>query len=200
MEHYYTSKPTSKIIEHTYSQKARNISMVFTTASGLFSQKQIDTGSLLLIDECICKNSWKILDLGCGYGPIGITLKKSYPNINVTFTDINTRAIEYVKKNLLLNNVEINETIELVNGDGFGDISGLYDAIYLNPPQSAGKELCLRLIEQSRDFLNANGNLQIVARKNKGGESLSQHMLSVFGNVDCVAKRSGFWIYISYKK
>lgn len=198
-EHYYTPKPTSRVVEYNFSQILRGHELKFTTASGLFSQKQIDTGSVLLIDKCILKPSWKILDLGCGYGPVGIALKKAEPTISVTFTDVNTRAVEYVKKNLIQNGVEIDATVELVSGDGYGSVTGLFDAIYLNPPQSAGKELCLQLISQARDFLKPNGNLQIVARKNKGGATLAEHMRSVFGNVDDVAKQSGFWIYISYK-
>jgi len=200
MEHYYTPNPTSKIVEHTFSQVARNQQLSFVTASGLFSQTHIDTGSLLLIDEGLIQPNWKILDLGCGYGPVGIAFKRSEPTIHVTFADVNSRAIEYVKKNLKLNNLKANATIELTSGDGFATVTGLFDAIYLNPPQSAGKDLCFSLIEKSREYLKNGGNLQIVARKNKGGESLSQQMQNVFGNVDAVSKRSGFWIYISYKK
>jgi len=200
MEHYYTPKPSSKIIEHSFLVAARSQQLTFLTASGLFSQKQIDTGSLLLIDKGLLKPNWRILDLGCGYGPVGIALKKSEPTISVTFTDVNTRAVEYVKKNLKQNGIDIDSSVELVSGDGFAAVTGLFDAIYLNPPQSAGKELCLHLIEKSREFLKPGGNLQIVARKNKGGETLSQYMQTVFGNVDSIAKQSGFWIYISYKQ
>ncbi len=202
MEHYYTPKPSSKIIEHSFSQLARGQQLSFITASGLFSQEQIDTGSLLLIEKGILKKEWCILDLGCGYGPVGISFKKSEPTIHVTFTDVNTRAVEYTEVNLRQNNIPIDKSIELVNGDGFDAIDKQlpFDAIYLNPPQSAGKDLCFNLIEKSKEHLKIGGNLQIVARKNKGGETLAKHMESVFGNVEPIAKQSGFWVYISYKK
>lgn len=199
-EHYYTPKPTSRVIAYNFSQAIRGQELKFTTASGLFSQKQIDTGSQLLIEKGIVKANWRILDLGCGYGPVGIVFKKVEPTISVTFTDVNTRALEYVQKNLVQNSIEIDGSVEMVSGNGYGSVTGLFDAIYLNPPQSAGKELCLQLIASAREYLKSNGNLQIVARKNKGGATLAEHMRNVFGNVDSVAKQSGFWIYISYKQ
>ena len=100
------------------------------------------------------------------------------------------------KKNLKLNDVK-GKTIQ---SDGFKKINEEFDAVLLNPPQVAGKDVCFMLIEESFTHLNKGGNLQIVARHNKGGKTLSEKMRSVFGNVEETAKGSGYRVYLSLKK
>ncbi len=200
-DHYYSPKPTSSIVESQFTQTVRGVECTFITASGLFSQKHVDTGSILLIESAVIEKGNKILDLGCGYGPVGIYLKKVEPSLRITFSDVNTRAVQYVKRNLQKNSIEpTDQSIEIVSGNGYASVNGLFDVILLNPPQSAGKQLCFDLISRAKEFLNPSGSLQIVARRNKGGETLSQHMRDVFGNVEPVSKMSGFWVYRSVKQ
>ncbi len=193
MEHYFTKSPKSEIKILKIKEKLRNKEIEFYTASGLFSLKNIDKGSKLLTEKCIIKNNWKILDLGCGYGIIGLALKLAYPNMEVTFSDINERAIQLTNMNLKLHNIKA----KAIQSNSFENIKDKFDTILLNPPQTAGKEICFKLIEDSKEHLKNKGLLQIVARHNKGGKDLSKKMLETFHNVKETAKSKGYRIYIS---
>jgi len=193
MEHYFTKSPKSEIKIFKIKNKLRNKEIEFYTASGLFSLKNIDKGSKLLTEKCIIKNNWKILDLGCGYGIIGLALKLAYPNMEVTFSDINERAIQLTNMNLKLHNIKA----KAIQSNSFENIKDKFDTILLNPPQTAGKEICFKLIEDSKEHLKNKGLLQIVARHNKGGKDLSKKMLETFHNVKETAKSKGYRIYIS---
>ncbi|MEK6947488.1 MAG: methyltransferase, partial [Nanoarchaeota archaeon] len=111
-------------------------------------------------------------------------------------TDINKRAVMLAKKNAELNNVKA----EIYQGNLYEKIKDNdFDAVVSNPPNTAGKELCFRLIEESKNYLKQDGSLQIVARHNKGGKTLSKKMEEVFGNVKVIAKKSGYFVYMSVK-
>lgn len=193
MEHYFTKSPKSKLRLFKIKTKLRNREIEFCTASGLFSARSIDRGSELLINKCIIKDNWKILDLGCGYGIIGLSMLLTNPTIKLTFSDINERAIQLTKMNLKKYNLSAN----VIQSNGFENLKERFNTILLNPPQTAGKELCYKLIKDSKDHLVKNGLLQIVARHNKGGKELSNKMLETFNNVKEIAKSAGYRIYVS---
>jgi len=111
-------------------------------------------------------------------------------------SDINKRAVFLARKNAKLNNLDI----KITHSDGFEKIKQNFDIVLLNPPQLAGKQVCFRLIEQSFKHLNKDGYLELVARHNKGGKTLSENMKSLFGNVKDVAIKSGYRVYLSQKK
>ena len=192
-EHYYTKNPESKLKINKIKFTIKDKEIELFTASGLFSLSELDRGSELLINKSLITGN-KILDLGCGYGAIGISLKLLNPELDVTFSDINERAILITKKNLYKYNLKS----KVVQSDGFENINDKFDVVLLNPPQTAGKKLCFKLIEDSKNHLNENGTLQIVVRHNKGGIELSKKMNEVFGNVKDVVKRSGYRVYVSY--
>ncbi|MBI3035464.1 methyltransferase, partial [Candidatus Woesearchaeota archaeon] len=103
------------------------------------------------------------------------------------------RAVMLAKKNIELNNAKA----EIHQGHLYEKIKGNdFDVVLSNPPQTAGKEICFKLIEQSKEHLKNDGNLQLVARHNKGGKTLSKKMEEVFGNVKVIAKKSGYWVYV----
>ncbi len=193
MEHYFTRSPKSELKINKIKTILRNREIEFYTASGLFSIKDVDKGSELLINKCIIKDNWKLLDLGCGYGIIGLSLLLTNSTLKLTFSDINERAIKLTNMNLKLHNLKA----EAIQSNGFQKIKEKFNSILLNPPQTAGKQLCFKLIEDSKQHLNKNGLLQIVARHNKGGKELSKKMKEVFNNVKDIAKASGYRIYIS---
>ena len=117
-------------------------------------------------------------------------------NANVVMSDINKRAIMLAKKNVELNNIKA----EIYQGNLYEKIrDNDFDAVVSNPPNTAGKELCFQLIEESKNYLKQNGSLQIVARHNKGGKTLSKKMEEVFGNVKTIAKKSGYFVYMGVK-
>ncbi len=195
MDHYYSEKQETKFVLRKIKARLRNKDFEFFTSPGIFSGKQVDKATELLINKAIIEEGWRILDLGCGYGPVGIVLGKLF-NIKVVMTDINKRAVKLSKINAGLNKIKA----DVVRGNLFENIKGKFDAILLNPPMAAGRKVCFEMIEKSFDFLKGNGLLEIVARHQKGGKILEKKMKEVFGNVKDVAKKGGFRVYISKKR
>ena len=194
-EHYYTEKPLSKEDITKIEIKLKKDTFNLFSATGLFSKNELDKATQLLIEKAEINNK-KILDLGCGYGVVGIALLRDNPELNVTFSDVNERAIKITKKNLDLHKLKG----KIIKSNLFEKIEEKYDVILSNPPYAAGREICFKLIEDSYNHLNKNGTLQIVARHNKGGKVLKEKILEVFGNAEDVAKQSGFRIYKGIKQ
>ncbi len=197
MEHYYSEKPESELKIYEIPLNVLGLNCKILSASGLFSKKKIDYGTRVLIENCIIKDNDYVLDLGCGYGAIGIALALT-KNIKVLMSDINERAIMIAKMNVKRFNLR--DKVKVIKSNGFEKIKDKFDVILWNPPQTAGKKLCFRLIEEAKDHLKINGSLQLVARHNKGGKSLMEKMKEVFNNVTTIAKYGGYRVYLSYKK
>ena len=195
MEHYYSEEQKSALKIKKINQRIRNINFEFYTSSGVFSKDKVDIGTLALAENMLIGKKFKVLDIGCGIGILGIAAAKLF-DASVVMSDINKRAVMLAKKNIELNNVKA----EICQGNLYENINqNDFDVVISNPPQTAGKELCFQLIEESKNYLKQNGNLQIVARHNKGGKTLSKKMEKVFGNVKIIAKKSGYWVYLSRK-
>lgn len=196
MEHYYSENPKSELKVKTIIFKLKNNRIYrFQTPSGVFSFGEIDKATRILIEHAII-NGTKVLDLGCGYGVIGIILKGEYPNLEVFMSDINSRAVEFAKINAKNNNVDV--TIK--HGAFFEPWQNeKFDMILMNPPMAAGKKVVLRLINDSFEHLDENGSLQIVAYHNKGGTYIKKAMIETFKNVEDVYKEGGIRIYRSLK-
>lgn len=195
-EHYFSAKPKSKLRIYEIEDVLRGIPLKFFTASGVFSPRGIDYGTKLLIEKAVIKRNAKVLDLGCGYGVIGITVAKVCPSCRVYMSDINERAVMLAHRNAKLN--EVNVTIR--RGNLFEPWKNMrFDIILCNPPLHAGLEVCYRIIEESYHHLNEGGMLEIVAKHRKGGKRLSEKMREVFGNVETVARSGGYRVYLSVK-
>lgn len=194
MSHYYEKKQTSPLNLQKISALILGNNLELYTGSGVFSKSGVDRGSILLANKAIIRDKWKVLDFGCGYGAIGIAVAKAYPSAKILLSDINKRAVGLAKKNIDMNSVK---NASAIQSDLFEKVSEKFNTILLNPPQSAGKELCIKMIEQSKEHLEKNGLFQMVARHNIGGRELEKHILRIFGNVKEIAKRSGFRIYVS---
>ena len=196
MEHYYSTQQKSPLKIKKINQKIRKQEFEFYTASGVFSKEKIDKGTLILAENMIIEKNNKVLDLGCGVGILGIVAVKLF-NADVVMSDVNKRAVMLAKMNIKINNIKA----EIYQGSLYEKIKNNdFDVVLSNPPQTAGKEICFKLIEQSNEHLKNNGNLQLVARHNKGGKTLSKKMEEVFGNVRVVAKKAGYWVYVSVKQ
>ena len=192
-EHYSTRRPTSDERYDSYDYHLDGHKIEISTVSGVFGKAGLDRGSQVLIEYADLSDATSLLDLGCGTGVIGIGLKARFPQLDVTFADVNERAIKIARENARKNRVKG----RFVASDGFKAIEGAYDAIALNPPQSAGKAVCERLIKNAEQHLSPGGRLLVVARHNKGGKSLSAFMEGVYGNLDTIAKKSGYRVYVS---
>jgi 16S rRNA (guanine1207-N2)-methyltransferase len=201
MTHYFSENQDSELNMKEISENVLRQDLKFYVASGVFSKSRLDIGSRILIDNCIMKDSWNVLDLGCGYGPVGIAIAKLYPKTTISMTDINKRAIMLTKKNITLNKLE-KKRFTVMQGDSYSPLrdkklENKYDTILLNPPQTAGKKLCLSMIKEAKDFLKPKGIIQIVARHNKGGSSFMKFMKEIYGNAEDICKSKGFRVYVS---
>lgn len=193
-EHYYTEDPSSEIKEKTFTESIKDKTLSFRSVSGVFSfEGRIDKASELLI-KAFAPSGSSILDLGCGYGAIGLFLKALYNGQDVWLSDINSRAVDYARLNAAANSLKA----AVVRGDLYSGLSGrTFDDIVTNPPIAAGKKLNTKLIEEAPGYLNPGGCLWLVAFHNKGGSTLKEIMKSRFGNVQDVEKGGGIRVYRS---
>tara|TARA_Y100000310_G_C20654610_1_gene801338 strand:- start:803 stop:1381 length:579 start_codon:yes stop_codon:yes gene_type:complete len=189
MEHYFSSKQDSSAKIKEVFLRVKGEEFNFYLVSGTFSSKKIDKGTFVLAENMLVKSSWDVLDLGCGVGVLGVVAGKF---CKVWLSDPNERAIEFAKENLKRNKVKGKVKV----GSGYV-FNKKFDSILLNPPQTAGKKICFELVEESKENLKKKGVLQVVVRRNKGGRGFEEKMKEVFGNVQVIAKKSGYWVYIS---
>lgn len=172
----------------------------FETDSGVFSRNTVDFGSRTLIDSVDFDEmiSGEILDLGCGYGPIGLSIAKKYPEKNIMMSDVNLRAIQLVKNNAQLNGIENYRVIE---SSVYENINTKFASILTNPPIRAGKEIVSKMVVEGKDFLLDNGSIWVVIQKKQGAPSIKKMMEEVYGNVEIVKKNKGYYILksVNYK-
>ena len=131
-----------------------------------------------------------MLDLGCGWGPVGVTLARKYPEAEIVMTDVNQRAVDLSKRNLAANDARA----AVFQGDGFENIPGSFDFVITNPPIRAGKATIYRMFTDARDRLNPGGTLFIVIRKQQGAPSALKFLREQFAAAEVVARESGFWV------
>ena len=194
MKHYFSEKQEAPFRLKKITAVLQRRAFEFFTAPGVFSKSRVDKGTELLANSMQIKENAKVLDMGCGIGILGIVAAKVF-NADVILVDINERAISLAKQNAKLNSVKA----EIRKSNLYENVQEKFDAIIVNPPQKAGKKVCHAIIEQALQHLNTGGILQLVARHNKGGSSLSKKMQAVFGNVQELAKQSGYRVYCSKK-
>lgn len=190
MEHYYTQNPQTPHNVKSISFTVKGIKLYFYTDTGVFSKDKVDYGSEILI-QSLPVLTGKILDLGCGYGVIGISVAKTNPETHVTMVDINERAVELAAQNVKKNHIK-NAVVHA--SDGFQQISHQFNAIVSNPPIRAGKKVIYPLFEQSKNFLLPGGSLYLVIQKKQGAKSAVEKLMSVYGNCEVINKKGGYWI------
>ncbi len=197
MPHYYSEEQTSPLKPGKIKAVLRGESFEFWSGSGVFSKKKIDNGTKILVEKCFVENNWKVLDLGCGYGVVGVVIAKIFPETSVLMVDVNKRALKLSKINLELNNIK---NAEIKYSNLYSAVNEKFNTIIVNPPITAGRKLCFRIIEESKEHLEKNGLLQLIAKHRKGGKMLGQKMLETFGNMDEKAKSGGYRLYVSKNK
>jgi len=198
MEHYYSQNPQAehdiKQIRYTF----KGLELLFYTDAGVFSKDRVDAGSDLLIRTLLQHGlTGEVLDMGCGYGPIGIAIAKAYPKVHVTMVDINARAVELARKNIELNKIS---NANVLHSDGFSEISGAFDAIVSNPPIRAGKDIIYPIFERSIDYLKNGASFYIVIQKKQGAPSAINKLAGIYGNCEKIAKSGGYWVLRSEKE
>lgn len=188
MSHYFTNDNLASEIKRI-DLKVFNESFSFNTDNGVFSKGELDYGTYLLLKNTINLVHGNILDLGCGYGPIGIILKK-LTDSKVLMSDVNRRAVHLANINIKLNRLE---DISAIVSDGFSNIEDKFDYIVTNPPIRVGKEILYKLILDAKDHLKNNGFIYLVIRKQQGANSFIKDMEKSF-DVKVIDKDKGFFI------
>lgn len=189
-EQYFTSNPTS---EHKYSKFETEIlgnTVCFHTDSGVFSRDGLDFGTRTLL-EALPGLYGRVLDLGCGWGAVGVSVGKKYPETEIVMSDVNERAMELAQKNLRENGVS---NAKVFTSDAMDDVPGTFDFILTNPPIRAGKAVIYKMFDQASERLNEGGALYVVIRKQQGAPSAKTHLQEKFGHVEVIAKDKSYWI------
>lgn len=185
-------KSERKLIKFNFNNKEFSI----YSDNGVFSKDRFDYGTRVLLNSVdIDKLSGNVLDLGCGIGVIGLILGTINKNISIDMVDINERAINLTKNNLVLNNVKANVFVS----DIYSNISNKYDFIITNPPIRAGKNVVREFLLGSYDYLKDNGILYFVMRKDHGVKSMIGELNDKF-NTSVVSKDKGFYVVSCTKK
>ena len=193
MEQYFTNNPNLKSELRTIIYKNEGETLTFFSDNGVFSKDKLDFGSTLLLETVfknVNKENLNILDVGCGYGFMGISLAK-FLNAQVTMCDVNKRALHLAEKNALENGVS--SRVKVIESNIYQNITDIYDLIITNPPIRAGKEVVYGILDGARDRLKAKGELWFVIRKDQGAKSTIKHLSETY-NVEVVTKSKGFYI------
>ena len=197
-DHYYTKHPESKMKTEASETTLKGHVLTFTMSSGVFSKKGIDFGTKLLIENFRAPSiEGTMLDMGCGYGPIGITLAKEYPRRNVKMVDINERALGLAARNAANNGVE---NVDIVGSTGFSALEGeTFAAVVTNPPIRAGKKIVYQMMEDAFSQLTEHGELWVVIQKKQGAPSLIKFLENLFQEVQEIDRKKGYFIIRAVK-
>ena len=190
-DHYYTRVPQSESRPVGCVYSYRGLDLSFQTDAGVFSKGEVDTGTRLLLEALPEKMDGDILDLGCGWGVIGISIAKKWPETRVTMADVNTRALDLSRENAKRNRAEVT----CVESDGMAALAGqTFDAVVTNPPIRAGKQVIYKMFADAAKSLKTGGALYLVIRKQQGAESCMKYLQTIYGSVEKLDRSGGFWV------
>lgn len=189
-DQYYTSEPSSQSRPVACAFPYRGYGLNFMTDAGVFSRGELDQGTRLLLDALPELNG-DVLDLGCGWGAIGVSIAKANPGCRVVMADVNRRALGLSRDNLARNGARA----EVIESDGMAALAGRrFDAVVTNPPIRAGKQVIYQMFADSAASLNPGGALYLVIRKQQGAESCMKYLKTLFAQVEKISKSGGFWV------
>ena len=198
MSHYYDPDPQSVSNERTISFEINGREITLVTDNGVFSKNKVDEGSLYFLRVLLPLDLGKrILDLGCGYGTIGLTLALFKKEASVDLADINTRALALCSRNA--HNLDIKDRVNVIQSDVYSNIKDKYESIVVNPPIRAGKIVTYAMYEGAKQRLIDGGCLYVVIRKAQGAESASRYIEEIFGNVEMLDRHKGYHVYRAKK-
>lgn len=189
-DHYYSADPTSEHKYQTAEWTYRGHALRFTTDAGVFSKGEVDYGTAVLLKALPENMAGRVLDLGCGWGAVGVSVGKTNPGCDIVMSDVNRRALELSEKNAKANGV----SVQIVESDVLENVPGSFDYIITNPPIRAGKQVIYKMFSDSADRLTENGQLFLVIRKQQGAESALKYLKTIFSEVDTIEKNGGFWV------
>lgn len=194
--HYYSKKPKTPRRKEIVSDVIRGIPVEFIVEPGVFSHKRVDIGTKLLLEKAEIPRKGTILDLGCGYGVIGIVIAKLNPQLKIYMVDINRRAVELAKLNAKLNNVE--KQVIILQGDLYEPVKNMkFNLIITNPPFTAGFRIVEKIIVEAKQHLETYGTIQLVAKR--AHKKIIELLEKTYGNVKVLASKSGYKVLKSIK-
>jgi 16S rRNA G1207 methylase RsmC len=190
VDHYFSSEPQSDDRFGIIKANLRGRRFEFLTSSSVFSKKKIDLGTHVLIEAMVLPQTGDILDIGCGYGAVGITAAALNPDLHVVLTDVNMRAVRLSKQNVQTNRVR---NAEVRYGHLYEPVEAMrFNCVLSNPPVSAGMETVKAIIEGAAKVLATDGTLQMVIRSKIGSKTLPELFEATFGNCEVLSRESGF--------
>ena len=192
---YYEKNPTADHDIHELRVRLLDTPMTFLTDAGVFSKMMVDYGSQVLLNTLDLESDKTLLDVGCGYGPLGLTLGKVF-GVQATLIDINSRALDLARANAEKNQVNA----RIFQSNVYEDVEGNFDYIVSNPPIRAGKSVVHEIIKGAFCHLEDQGSLTIVIQKKQGAPSAKAKMEEVFGNCQILKKDKGYYILESVKE
>lgn len=191
-QQYFSPVPTAESRPVPFETVFRGQRFHFVTDSGVFSKGELDKGTHLMLSALPEGLSGKALDLGCGWGAVGVIAGKLYPNLHFTMVDVNTRATALAEENLAANGVRAT----VLSGDGLSGITDAFHLILFNPPIRAGKETVYRLFDECACHLTENGRLYIVIRKQQGADSAMKYLKTLFTAVETADRSAGYRVFV----
>jgi len=191
--HYYSETPGTESKRETWEFLLNNEKFRFTTDAGVFSKKEVDFGSRVLIESFIAPEvTGDYIDVGCGYGPIGLSLAKAEQDRTIQMVDINERAIELSKLNAQQNKID---NVKIFKSYLFSEVKDReFAAVITNPPIRAGKAVVHQIFEEAHGKLCVGGELWVVIQKKQGAPSAMDKIEELFGEVETIAKKKGYFI------
>jgi len=193
MQHYFIEKEHSKEDYFEFQGEIADMKFTFRSCDSIFSKNEIDEGTRTLLNTIFDKVELKGtgLDLGCGYGVIGMSIIKKL-GLDCDMIDVNGTAVELSRHNLMSNGIRSGANV--FKSNGFEQVNRQYDFIVTNPPIKTGKKLLFELMEGCYNHLNNGGTLTLVIRKDHGEESLKKKLTELFGNCEILKRNKGYYI------
>lgn len=190
---YFAVAPDAKHDIHEINYQISNTNLHFLTDAGVFSKMRVDYGSTVLIKamQTVPFPSQNVLDVGTGYGPIGLFAAKFWPDQTVDMIDVNTRGLELAKQNAEKNAIS---NVNIYSSDCYDQVVGKFGLILTNPPIRAGKKVVSKIIAEAKNHLVEDGKLLVVIQKKQGEPSARKLMESVYGNCTILTRDKGYYI------
>ena len=191
--HYFSAQPEAVSRPKQFTVSVRGVELALLSDRGVFSHGHADPGSLALAKKMELPKTGDILDLGCGYGALGLIAAKLAPYAQVSLVDINERATRLAIENAAANGIT---NIEVLTGDA-PEVLGerTFDVVLCNPPIRAGKDEVFRLLADAAARLRPGGALWLVIRTSQGAKSRIRDIAPLFANIETVSRKRGYRIF-----
>ncbi len=181
----------------TFTETLCEQTLSYHSTWGIFSPREIDAGTKLLMKYIKIQANDDCLDLGCGYGPIGLTMAKLAPKGETLLVDKDFMAVEYSNKNAKANKIS-NATAMLSNGFQHVNKSKRFNVIASNVPAKVGKEMMSLMLHDAHERLKADGKLYLVT-VNGLRQYMKRNLKETFGNYKKIKQGSAYTIHLAIK-